>query len=127
MRAAEIQGNLADRADSAISLPIEGMTCASCVARIERSLSKVEGVQSVSVNLTTERADIQASNSVDRKALVKAVEDAGYNVPSATGIELAVEGSIATLGAATHFGVAKLAGAFGFGDVRLPARQAFGE
>ena len=92
MRAAEIQGNLADRADSAISLPIEGMTCASCVARIERSLSKVEGVQSVSVNLTTERADIQASNSVDRKALVKAVEDAGYNVPSATGIELAVEG-----------------------------------
>ena len=59
MRAAEIQGNLADRADSAISLPIEGMTCASCVARIERSLSKVEGVQSVSVNLTTERADIQ--------------------------------------------------------------------
>ena len=57
-----------------ISLPIEGMSCASCVARIERSLGKVEGVQSVSVNLTTERADIQASSSVDRKALA----DAGY-------------------------------------------------
>ena len=42
-------------------------------------------------------------------------------------VELAVEGAIATLGAATHFGVANLAGAFGFGDVRLPARQAVGE
>ena len=61
MLAAKIQGDSTNLADSAFSLPIEGMTCASCVARIERSLNKVEGVQSVNVNLATERADIQAS------------------------------------------------------------------
>ena len=91
MLAAKIQGDSTNLADSAFSLPIEGMTCASCVARIERSLNKVEGVQSVNVNLATERADIQASGFVDRKALVQAVEDAGYSVPSAS-VELAVEG-----------------------------------
>ena len=88
MLAAKIQGDSTNLADSAFSLPIEGMTCASCVARIERSLNKVEGVQSVNVNLATERADIQASGFVDRKALVQAVEDAGYSVPSAS-VELA--------------------------------------
>ena len=75
MLAAKIQGDSTNLADSAFSLPIEGMTCASCVARIERSLNKVEGVQSVNVNLATERADIQASGFVDRKALVQAVVD----------------------------------------------------
>ncbi|MDI3614412.1 heavy metal translocating P-type ATPase [Pseudomonas aeruginosa] len=92
MIAAETLRDSDESIDSAISLPIEGMTCASCVARIERSLSKVEGVQSVSVNLATERADIRANAAVDRKALVRAVEAAGYSVPSVAGIELAVEG-----------------------------------
>ncbi|MGE3744933.1 MAG: heavy metal translocating P-type ATPase [Sphingomonadaceae bacterium] len=92
MFAAEILGDSERSADSAISLPIEGMTCASCVARIERTLGKIEGVQSVSVNLATERADIRVSKAVDRNELVQAVETAGYSVPSATSIELAVEG-----------------------------------
>jgi len=92
MLAAEILRDSEKSADSSISLPIEGMTCASCVGRVERSLGKVDGVQSVSVNLATERADIRASETVDRTALVRAVEAAGYSVPSATGIELAVEG-----------------------------------
>ncbi|MGG6372998.1 copper ion binding protein, partial [Stenotrophomonas muris] len=74
-----------------ISLPIEGMTCASCVGRVEAALSKVEGVGSVSVNLATERADIRASGPVDRAALIQAVERVGYDVPAAT-VELAVEG-----------------------------------
>ncbi|KAG0933673.1 hypothetical protein G6F31_016264 [Rhizopus arrhizus] len=74
-----------------ISLPIEGMTCASCVGRVEAALSKVEGVGSVSVNLATERADIRASGPVDRAALIQAVERVGYDVPAAT-LELAVEG-----------------------------------
>ncbi|WP_312002425.1 heavy-metal-associated domain-containing protein, partial [Stenotrophomonas sepilia] len=76
---------------STISLPIEGMTCASCVGRVEAALSKVEGVGSVSVNLATERADIRPSGPVDRAALVQAVERVGYDVPAAT-TELAVEG-----------------------------------
>ncbi len=91
MIAAKIQENPANLLDSTISLPIEGMTCASCVGRVERSLGKVEGVRSVSVNLATERADIHASGNIDRTALVQAVEGAGYSVPSGS-VELAVEG-----------------------------------
>ena len=74
-----------------ISLPIEGMTCASCVGRVEAQLNKVAGVEKVSVNLATERAEIRADNNVDRAALVKAVETAGYSVP-ASSVELAIEG-----------------------------------
>jgi len=92
MSAAELPRDTERSADSAISLPIEGMACASCVGRVERALSQVEGVQSVSVNLATERADIQANGSVDRKALVRAVAAVGYRVPSPTSLELAVEG-----------------------------------
>ena len=74
-----------------LSLPIEGMTCASCVGRVERALGKVEGVESVSVNLATERAEIKTRGTVDGARLVAAVQSAGYDVP-ATEIELAVEG-----------------------------------
>lgn len=74
-----------------ISLPIEGMTCASCVGRVEAALKKVEGVGSVSVNLATERADVRLATPVERAALVEAVERAGYNVTN-TSVELAVEG-----------------------------------
>ncbi len=74
-----------------ISLPIEGMTCASCVGRVEKALAKVPGVGSVAVNLATERADIRPAGPVDRKALVQAVQQAGYQVPLGS-VELAVEG-----------------------------------
>lgn len=76
---------------TAISLPIEGMTCASCVGRVEKALGKVEGVDSVTVNLATERADIKVRGPVNRQALVNTVEAAGYSVP-ATAFDLAVEG-----------------------------------
>ena len=56
---------------AAISLPIEGMTCASCVGRVEAALAKVPGVDSVSVNLATERADIRLASPVDRIALIQ--------------------------------------------------------
>lgn len=42
-------------------LPIDGMTCASCAGRVEKSLAKVPGVKSVSVNLATERAHVNCS------------------------------------------------------------------
>lgn len=73
------------------SLPIDGMSCASCVGRVEAELKKVEGIEAVAVNLATERADIRAAAPLDRGALVKAVETAGYSVPAAT-IELSIEG-----------------------------------
>ncbi|MBP3980667.1 cadmium-translocating P-type ATPase [Acidovorax sp. JG5] len=74
-----------------IRLPIEGMSCASCVGRIEAALAKVEGVGSVSVNLATERAEIHPTGPVDHRALVQAVEQAGYTVPTGN-VELAISG-----------------------------------
>jgi Au+-exporting ATPase len=88
----------ADIADAAFFLPIEGMTCASCVGRVERALKAVPGVADAVVNLATEKAAITASPTVDRATLVKAVENTGYSVPasfstpSAASIEIAIEG-----------------------------------
>jgi Cu+-exporting ATPase len=60
-------------------LAITGMTCASCVARIERKLGKLEGVQTASVNLATERASVTYDPaSVSPAQLISAVEAAGY-------------------------------------------------
>ncbi|HUE91099.1 heavy metal translocating P-type ATPase [Pseudomonas sp.] len=71
-------------------LPISGMTCASCAGRVERALAKVTEVGTVSVNLASEQARIQApADSLER--LVNAVESAGYQVPS-TRLELALGG-----------------------------------
>ena len=58
------------------SLEIEGMTCASCVARVERALKVVPGVSDASVNLATERATVHGA--VDSAALVAAVKSEGY-------------------------------------------------
>ncbi len=62
-------------------LPVTGMTCASCVAHVEKALAKVAGVRSVAVNLATESAAVEGS-ALDPSALVKAVDAAGYAVPS---------------------------------------------
>ena len=61
-------------------LPIEGMTCASCVARVERNLAAVPGVSGTTVNLATESASVQATGAVSFDALRAAVEKAGYSV-----------------------------------------------
>jgi len=62
-----------------VDLALEGMTCASCVARIERTLSKVPGVDTVSVNLATEKAHVRYDpTTVATPQLVGAVEAAGY-------------------------------------------------
>ncbi len=61
-----------------LALDIEGMTCASCVNRIERYLRKVEGVSEATVNLATERATVVAEPGVTVDELVAAVEAAGY-------------------------------------------------
>jgi len=71
-------------------IDVEGMTCASCVAHVERALKAVPGVETASVNLATERAEVSGA-ALDRAALVQAVEDAGYNVPTRP-FDLAIEG-----------------------------------
>ncbi len=82
-----------------MSLPIEGMTCASCVGRVERALKAVPGVTQAVVNLATERASISFDAPIDTAMLVKAVEDVGYEVaasfavqPAAASLEVAIEG-----------------------------------
>ncbi len=70
--------------DATIELPITGMTCASCVARTERALGKVQGVDDAAVNLATEKATVTFdADSVSTGDLVAAVEGAGYGVVTA--------------------------------------------
>ncbi|HEF4763198.1 TPA: copper-translocating P-type ATPase [Pseudomonas putida] len=61
-----------------LELSIDGMTCASCVGRVERALNKVPGVKSVSVNLANERAHLELLGQVDPQLLIAAVTKAGY-------------------------------------------------
>src|SRR5688500_7789936 len=73
-----------------ITLPVEGMTCASCVAHVEEALRGVAGVSTANVNLATERATVEFDPKlVSLPALKKAVDESGYAVPTAKA-ELAV-------------------------------------
>lgn len=66
-----------------ITLPITGMTCANCVATVERNLKKVDGVQVVFVNLSSERATVEFDPvKAEVSSLVERVEKAGYGVAS---------------------------------------------
>lgn len=62
--------------------PVEGMTCASCVGRVEKAIGQVPGVKQVNVNLATESAYVEAEDSVSENQLRDSVLKAGYRVPS---------------------------------------------
>ncbi|HYM14274.1 MAG TPA: heavy metal translocating P-type ATPase [Dehalococcoidia bacterium] len=66
------------------TLDIRGMTCASCVRRVERALSRVEGVETANVNFASETALVTAPDTVALDALIAAVEKAGYAAGVAT-------------------------------------------
>lgn len=74
-----------------IRLGIAGMTCASCVSRIEKALRKMPGVTGVGVNLATEEASISATPEIEIAALADAVRNAGYQAKTES-FELQVEG-----------------------------------
>ncbi len=74
-----------------LTLPVEGMTCASCVQRVERAVARVPGVAHVGVNLATERAEIELDDPQAREAVVDAIRRAGYVVPQAE-FDLAIAG-----------------------------------
>ena len=78
-------------AGSTLGIPVEGMTCASCVGHVEKAIAKLPDVAKVSVNLATERADVVFSSKPDIAAVVRAIEGAGYDVPEVT-VELGVAG-----------------------------------
>jgi len=82
----DIQGTL--------TVPVEGMTCASCVIRVEKALKKVEGVSAATVNLATEQTTVTFDPlrvTLDR--LREAVSDAGYTLGTPVGEESAQEGA----------------------------------
>ena len=83
--------NASTKAGMAIDLPVQGMTCASCVGRVERALKKLPGVQEAVVNLATEKASIRFEGAADLPAAISAIEKAGYEVPQSS-VELEVEG-----------------------------------
>ncbi len=61
-----------------LQIPIDGMTCASCVKRVETAAAKVEGVAASAVNFATETLSVTTRPGFSAEALVKAVRDAGY-------------------------------------------------
>ena len=64
-----------------LTLPITGMTCANCVATVERNLKKLDGVQGAVVNLSSERATVEFDTvKLHLEDLIARVERAGYGV-----------------------------------------------
>ncbi|MGS0894842.1 heavy metal translocating P-type ATPase [Burkholderia stagnalis] len=72
-------------ADATIELDIDGMTCASCVSRVEKALAKVPGVTRAAVNLATERATVDVAAQVSASQLADAVKQAGYGATPVVG------------------------------------------
>ena len=89
---AQVQTKVSGIQAAHITLPVEGMTCASCSARIERQLGKLEGIQSASVNLSMETADVSFDPAkVSADDVRRTIEKTGFSVPERT-IEIAIEG-----------------------------------
>lgn len=87
----DVNTNEAKNSKLEIQIPIRGMTCASCVGRIEKALRKVEGVDEVTVSLATESARVRMANPSRLTLVIDAIEKAGYEVPMEEA-ELSIEG-----------------------------------
>ena len=81
----------AGAATQSTDFQIEGMTCASCVARVEKAIRAVPGVISANVNLATEKATVAFTGKPDPKSVVAAIDKAGYTTREEP-IELQIEG-----------------------------------
>jgi len=71
--------NLTGNHVQTVDLAIEGMSCASCVARVEKALQELSGVSSATVNLATERAHVSFSKETKLTDILQAVTNAGYS------------------------------------------------
>ncbi len=74
-----------------ITLPIKGMTCASCVKAVENALSRIEGVSEVSVNFASEKATFKADETIPLERFISVIKEEGYDVVT-TRQEFAVKG-----------------------------------
>ena len=71
---------------SNLILPIQGMTCANCVSTVERNVKKLDGIESVVVNLSSERAAVgYDTQKVALDQIIQKIQRAGYNVAVAEG------------------------------------------
>ena len=75
---------------ASVTLPVQGMSCASCVGRVERALRKLPSVQDASANLATETVRIDFAGAADVAAAMATIAQAGYEVPQHT-LELQVQ------------------------------------
>jgi Cu+-exporting ATPase len=78
-------------ATTPLAFDVRGMSCASCVAHVEKALLATEGVRSVNVNLAAERVDVALSPDARAEKIARAVADAGYE-PVVETLELGVRG-----------------------------------
>lgn len=76
---------------TATTITIEGMSCASCVRRVEKAILAVDGVESASVNLATEQASVEFSDQSDLPSVLNAITKAGYT-PKLETTALDIEG-----------------------------------
>ena len=74
-----------------LSIPVEGMTCASCVRRVEKAVAAVPGVAKAAANLATERVDVDLGEKADAEAVLAAIRGAGYGASSES-VEIGVDG-----------------------------------
>ncbi len=70
---------LAQDESEPLNLEITGMSCASCVANVEKALNSVEGVQKAEVNLATNQAAVEADESIDPDTLIEQIRQSGYD------------------------------------------------
>lgn len=78
-----------------LELPVSGMTCGACAARIEKNLNRAAGVRDANVNFATNRATVTYNPSrTDRAGLIEVIENSGYSVPTPPGAK-STESSVA--------------------------------
>ncbi len=65
-----------------LTIPVEGMTCASCVRRVETGAARLPGVKSSAVNFATKKLTVETGEGFDPQALEKAIHKLGYEVPA---------------------------------------------
>ena len=65
-----------------LTVPVEGMSCASCALRVERALTAAPGVTEAHVNLAAERVDVRFDGNADASEIVRLIEEQGYHVPT---------------------------------------------
>ncbi|HML21551.1 MAG TPA: heavy metal translocating P-type ATPase [Aggregatilinea sp.] len=83
-------------AEKTLNLPVTGMTCANCVATVERSVRKLDGVQEANVNFASEKLTLTYDDSLLKPVdVIARVRKAGYDVPEQT-VDLAITGMTCT-------------------------------